>query len=124
MRSASSVATARFSASVRGSDIVRLAIGAGVFLLLDLARVAQRVAEVAGVGRLFFEQLLGFLEALGLAAAVLGRGALGLVHPLHAAAPADPSRFRCGGFLLFAHLDLVRLFLHGSPAARSAPGLN
>src|SRR5204863_8425250 len=83
--------------------------------------VAHRVAEGAAVGRLFFEQLLGFLEALGLAAAVLRRGPLRLVHGLHAAAAADAGGFRGGGFLLLAEDGVVSRFLHapGSPLGES-----
>lgn len=67
----------------------------GRFLLgLRLGSVGDRFDGSVAVGGLPGEQLLGFLEALRLAAAVLGPGALGLVHPLHAAATADPTRRR------------------------------
>src|SRR6187549_4286710 len=70
-------------------DLVGLAVDRHLLLGLGRGRVADRVDGGIAMRRLLFEHLFGFLEPLRLAAAVLGGGALGRVHPLHAAAAAD-----------------------------------
>lgn len=94
----------------------------GVALLLDRAGVAQGVHWRIAVRRLLFEQLLGFLEALGLATAMLGRGSLRLVHTLHAAATADSCRFGCRRFLLLTNLWSVVFFSHATQFPAAAEG--
>ena len=64
------------------------------------------------MGGLVLEQLLGFLESLRLATAVLGGGSFGLVHPLHPAAPADPAGFGCSRLFLFSNPNRLAVVSH------------
>ena len=63
------------------------------------------------------EQVLGLLEALRLALAGLGQGALLLGDVLHPAATADPPRLLGGGRLLALDVAIDRVAL----AHRSSP---